>query len=281
MIELLSDPANWLAFATLVALELVLGIDNIVFISILVDKLPEASRNFARRLGLFLAMFMRIALLFILSWVIGLTAPLFTIPIMGNEISGRDLILILGGLFLIWKSTKEIHEALEGGHHKDGSAVRATFSAVLVQIILIDIVFSLDSIITAVGMVDEIEIMIAAVVVSVALMMVASAPISRFVSAHPTVKMLALAFLFAIGLVLVADGLHHHVPKGSVYSAMAFSLVVEMLNLRLRRTREPVQLHARYTPGVQVPEAPAQSRPQPAPTSSGGGGGGRRRRRRR
>jgi predicted tellurium resistance membrane protein TerC len=280
MIELLSDPTAWLAFTTLVALELVLGIDNIVFISILVDKLPEERRNFTRRLGLFLAMFMRIALLFILSWVIGLTQPIFTIPIMGNEISGRDLILILGGLFLIWKSTKEIHEALEGGHHEDGSPVRATFAAILFQIIVIDLVFSLDSIITAVGMVEEIEIMIAAVVVSVALMMVASGPISRFVSAHPTVKMLALAFLFAIGLVLVADGLHHHVPKGYVYSAMAFSLVVEMLNLRLRRKTTPVQLHARYTPGVQVPEAPPQSRPQPAPTSSGGGGGGRRRRRR-
>jgi predicted tellurium resistance membrane protein TerC len=279
MIELLSDPANWLAFATLVALELVLGIDNIVFISILVDKLPEAQRNFTRRLGLFLAMFMRIALLFILSWVIGLKEPLFSIPLMGNEVSGRDLILILGGLFLLWKSTREIHESLEGGHHEEGSAVRATFSAIVVQIILIDIVFSLDSIITAVGMVEQIEIMIAAVVVSVALMMVASGPISRFVSAHPTVKMLALAFLFAIGLVLVADGLGHHLPKGYVYSAMAFSLVVEMLNLRLRRKTQPVHLHSRYTPGVQVPEAAPQSRPQPAPAPSARSGRRRGRRR--
>jgi predicted tellurium resistance membrane protein TerC len=253
MIELLVDPAAWVAFLTLVALELVLGIDNIVFISILVDKLPRRRRDFARRLGLFLAMFMRIALLFFLTWVIGLTEPIFTV--LGNEISGRDLILIAGGLFLLWKSTLEIHEALEGGHEKEASAVRATFAAIIGQIIVLDIVFSLDSIITAVGMVDEIAIMIAAVVVSVILMMVFSGPISRFVSTHPTVKMLALAFLFAIGLVLVADGLDHHVPKGYVYSAMAFSLVVEMLNIRVRkRAAQPVRLRARY-----VREEPARN----------------------
>jgi len=246
MIELIADPAAWLAFLTLVALELVLGIDNIVFISILVDKLPRTQRDLARRIGLFLAMFMRIALLFVLSWVIGLTAPMFAV--LGNEISGRDLILIAGGLFLLWKSTREIHEALEGGQEKDASAVRATFSAIIAQIIVLDIVFSLDSIITAVGMVDEIAIMVAAVVVSVALMMAFAGPISRFVSAHPTVKMLALAFLFAIGLVLVADGFDHHVPKGYVYSAMAFSLVVEMLNIRVRRrSARPVRLRARFT----------------------------------
>jgi predicted tellurium resistance membrane protein TerC len=244
MIELLADPANWVAFFTLVALELVLGIDNIIFISILIDKLPRAKRDLARRIGLFLAMFMRIALLFFLTWVIGLTAPLFTI--VGNEISGRDLILIAGGLFLLWKSTKEIHEALEGGHESRTSAARTTFSSILVQIILLDIVFSLDSIITAVGMVDEIEIMVAAVVVSVGLMMLFSGAISRFVSAHPTIKMLALAFLFAIGLVLVADGFDHHVPKGYVYSAMAFSIVVELLNIRVRKKSKPVQLHERY-----------------------------------
>jgi predicted tellurium resistance membrane protein TerC len=245
MVELLVDPAAWIAFLTLVALELVLGIDNIVFISILVDKLPRRQRDFARRLGLFLAMFMRIALLFFLSWVIGLTAPIFTV--FGNEISGRDLILIAGGLFLLGKSTLEIHDALEGGHGKEASAARATFTAIIGQVIVLDIVFSLDSIITAVGMVDEIAIMVAAVVVSVALMMVFSGPISRFVSTHPTVKMLALAFLFAIGLVLVADGLDHHVPKGYVYSAMAFSLVVEMLNIRVRRrAAQPVRLRTRY-----------------------------------
>jgi predicted tellurium resistance membrane protein TerC len=244
MIELLTDPAAWVAFFTLVALELVLGIDNIVFISILVDKLPRARRDFARRIGLFLAMFMRIALLFVLSWVIGLTEPIFTI---GNEISGRDLILIAGGLFLLWKSTKEIHESLEGGHESDVRKVGASFSAIILQIIIIDMVFSLDSIITAVGLVEEIEIMIAAVVASVALMMVASGPISRFVSAHPTVKMLALAFLFAIGLVLVADGFDHHVPRGYVYSAMAFSIVVELLNIRMRKKTVPVHLHERYS----------------------------------
>ncbi len=245
MIELLVDPAAWVAFLTLVALELVLGIDNIVFISILVDKLPQARRDLARRIGLFLAMFMRIALLFFLTWVIGLTAPLFSI--LGNEISGRDMILIAGGLFLLWKSTVEIHEALEGGDGRHAGGAKATFGAILAQIIMLDIVFSLDSIITAVGMVDEIEIMVAAVVVSVALMMVFSGPISRFVSAHPTVKMLALAFLFAIGLVLVADGFDHHVPKGYVYSAMAFSIAVEFLNMRVRRKApKPVHLHGRY-----------------------------------
>jgi predicted tellurium resistance membrane protein TerC len=246
MIELLMDPAAWLAFLTLVALELVLGIDNIVFISILVDKLPQVRRDLTRRIGLFLAMFMRIALLFFLSWVIGLTAPLFSVQ--GNEISGRDLILIAGGLFLLWKSTREIHEALEGGHERQTKGAQATFWGILAQIIVLDMVFSLDSIITAVGMVDEIEIMISAVVVSVALMLLFSGPISRFVSAHPTVKMLALAFLFAIGLVLVADGFDHHVPKGYVYSAMAFSLVVEMLNIRVRRrAAQPVHLHQRYS----------------------------------
>ncbi|MGH8246406.1 MAG: TerC family protein [Gammaproteobacteria bacterium] len=210
------------------------------------DKLPRVQRDLARRIGLFLAMFVRIALLFFLSWVIGLTEPIFAV--LGNEISGRDLILISGGLFLLWKSTREIHEALEGGHERGASAVGATFSAIIVQVIVLDIVFSLDSIITAVGMVDEIAIMVAAVVVSVALMLAFSGPISRFVSSHPTVKMLALAFLFAIGLVLVADGFDHHVPKGYVYSAMAFSLVVEMLNIRVRRrAAQPIRLHARYT----------------------------------
>jgi predicted tellurium resistance membrane protein TerC len=241
---LLSDPQAWIAFLTLTALELVLGIDNVIFISILVDKLPQARQALARTLGLFLAMFMRIGLLFLLSWMVGLTATLFTV--LRQEISGRDLILIAGGLFLIWKSTKEIHQALEGEEGEASSAVRATFAAVLIQIILIDIVFSLDSIITAVGMVDEIEIMIAAVIVSVALMMSFSGAIGRFVSSRPTIKMLALAFLFMIGLVLVADGFDHHVPKGYVYFAMAFSVLVEMLNLRIRRKAAPVELHRSY-----------------------------------
>ncbi len=232
--ELLTDPQMWIAFATLTALELVLGIDNIVFISILVDRLPPERREVARRIGLGLAMFMRIALLLTLAWIIGLTAPLFTV--LAQEISGRDLILIAGGLFLLWKATGEIHELLEGhgGHERPGAA-RATFGAIIGQIIVIDLVFSLDSIITAVGMVDEVRVMIAAVVASVALMMLFAAPIGRFVSRHPTVKMLALAFLIMIGMALVADGLAFHVPKGYLYFAMAFSVGVEMLNLRLRR----------------------------------------------
>lgn len=246
MIELLTDPQAWVAFLTLVALELVLGIDNVIFISILVDKLPPARRALARRLGLFLAMFMRVALLFLLSWIVGLTAPLFSV--LTEEISGRDIILIAGGLFLIYKSTKEVHQLLEGEEGEASSAVRATFASVLVQIILIDIVFSLDSIITAVGMVDNVTIMVAAVVVSVALMMAFAGAIGNFVSVHPTVKMLALSFLFVIGIVLMADGFGHHVPKGYIYFAMAFSVGVEMLNLRLRRARKskPVKLHEPY-----------------------------------
>jgi predicted tellurium resistance membrane protein TerC len=249
MLELLSDPQVWVAFATLTALELVLGIDNIIFISILVDKLPVERREFARRLGLFMAMFMRLGLLLILAWIVGMNAPLFTVPIVNAEISGRDLVLILGGLFLLWKSVTEIHESLEGAEGKTASAVKATFAAVIVQIMLIDIVFSLDSIITAVGMVEQIEVMIAAVIVSVALMMMFAGPIGRFVSAHPTIKMLALSFLVVVGVVLIAEGFGHHVPKGYVYSAMAFSVVVEMLNIRMRkRAAKPVELHSAYEP---------------------------------
>ncbi|TMH14181.1 MAG: TerC family protein [Betaproteobacteria bacterium] len=244
--ELLSDPHAWIAFLTLTALELVLGIDNVIFISILVDKLPEARRELARRIGLALAMFMRIGLLFVLVWISGLTEPLFTV--LRQEISGRDLILIAGGLFLLWKSTKEIHQLLEGEKGAASAAVGATFSGVILQIMIIDIVFSFDSIITAVGMVDRIEVMIAAVIVSVLLMMAFAGGIGRFVSAHPTVKMLALAFLFVIGVVLIADGFDHHVPKGYVYFAMAFSVCVEMLNLRMRkRAAGPVELRDRYS----------------------------------
>ena len=233
MLELLTDPQAWIAFLTLTALELVLGIDNIVFISILVDRLPPERREFTRRLGLGLAMFMRIALLLTLAWLVGLTAPLFTV--LGEEISGRDLILIAGGVFLIWKATSEIHGMIEGDDHGKERRAAATFAGILAQIAVIDLVFSLDSIITAVGMVDELPVMIAAVVTAVLLMMVAAGSIGRFVSRHPTVKTLALSFLIMVGMALVADGLDFHVPKGYIYFAMAFSVGVEMLNLRMRR----------------------------------------------
>ena len=247
IITLLSDPQIWIAFATLTMLELVLGIDNIIFISILVDKLPKAQQELARKIGLFMAMFMRIGLLFVLSWIVGLTEPFFTA--FGKAISGRDLILILGGLFLIWKSTGEIHQSLEGEEAHVSSAVKATFGAVIVQIMIIDMVFSLDSIITAVGMVDELAVMIAAVIVSVGLMMLFASAIGRFVSNHPTIKMLALAFLVVVGVVLVAEGFGHKVPKGYVYFAMAFSLGVEMLNIWMRkRSAKPVHLHDAYRP---------------------------------
>lgn len=241
MIELLSDPQTWLAFATLTALELVLGIDNIIFISILVEKLPPHQKELARRVGLFAAMFMRIGLLLMLAWIVGLTAPFFSL--MGQDFSGRDLVLLFGGLFLLWKSVGEIHQTLEGSEEHENNIVKASFAAIIVQIMLIDIVFSLDSIITAVGMVDHVSVMIAAVVASVGLMMLFAGAIGRFVAAHPTIKMLALAFLVVIGVVLVAEGFGHHVPKGYIYSAMAFSVGVEMLNLRLRkRSSRPVDI---------------------------------------
>ncbi|HEX7863841.1 MAG TPA: TerC family protein [Variovorax sp.] len=248
MLELLTDPQVWIAFATLTALELVLGIDNIIFISILVDKLPLAQREFARRIGLFMAMFMRIGLLLVLAWIVGLVAPLFSV--FSQEISGRDLILILGGLFLIWKSTSEVHQSLEGEHEQKQSAAKATFASVILQIMIIDLVFSLDSIITAVGMVDDVRVMIAAVIASVLLMMLFAGPIGRFVSNHPTIKMLALSFLVVVGVVLVAEGFDHHVPKGYVYFAMAFSLTVEMLNIRMRKkSAKPVVLNPPHIPG--------------------------------
>ena len=250
MLELLTNPQAWIAFATLTALELVLGIDNIIFISILVDKLPKEKRELARRIGLFMAMFMRIGLLLVLAWIVGLVAPLFTV--FGQDISGRDLILILGGLFLIWKSTTEIHQSLEGDEDSHATkAVKATFAAVILQIMVIDLVFSLDSIITAVGMVDDVRIMIAAVVGSVALMMLFAGPIGRFVSDHPTIKMLALAFLVVVGVVLVAEGFGQHVPKGYVYFGMAFSLGVEMLNIRGRKkSAKTVELHPARMPSI-------------------------------
>jgi len=243
--ELLADPQTWIAFATLTALELVLGIDNIIFISILVDKLPPAARDRARRIGLFMAMFMRVGLLLVLAWVIGLTAPLFAL--FGHEISGRDVILIAGGLFLLWKSVKEIHQLLEGEEGAASAGVRASFGAVVLQIMVVDLVFSLDSIITAVGMVKQVEVMIAAVIVSVALMMLFAGAIGRFVSAHPTIKMLALTFLVVVGVVLIAAGFDHEVPKGYVYFAMAFAVGVELLNIRMRkRAARPVHLHEAY-----------------------------------
>ena len=254
MMDLLTSPEAWIAFATLTALELVLGIDNIIFISILVDKLPKAQQEMARRVGLFMAMFMRIGLLLVLAWIVGLVEPLFTV--LGQAISGRDLILILGGLFLVWKSTTEIHGSMEGEEGHAASAVKATLAAVLLQIMVIDLVFSLDSIITAVGMVDDVRVMIAAVISSVALMMVFAGPIGRFVSAHPTIKVLALSFLVVVGVVLIAEGFDHHVPKGYVYFAMAFSLGVEMLNIRMRkRSAKTVHLHSPY-------EAPADASTQ-------------------
>ena len=245
--ELLANPEIWIAFLTLTALELVLGIDNIIFISILCDRLPPETREKARRLGLAMAMGMRIGLLFLISWIVGLTAPLFTLA--GVEISGRDLILIGGGLFLLWKSTTEIHHLLEGEDGETEVKGEVTFAGVIAQIALIDMVFSLDSIITAVGMVDEIAVMIAAVIVSVGLMMMFARQIGDFVSNHPSIKMLALSFLVVVGLVLIVNGFDHNVPKGYIYFGMAFSLCVELLNIRARKKRSaeaPVQLHSRY-----------------------------------
>jgi predicted tellurium resistance membrane protein TerC len=241
----ISGAEGWVALLTLTVLEIVLGIDNIVFISILAGKLREDQRDRARKVGLSLAMFIRIALLFSITWVMGLTQPLF--DVLRQEISGRDLILVFGGLFLIGKATFEIHDKLEG-HAEHGKArVAATFSAVIVQILLLDIVFSLDSVITAVGMANDISIMVLAVVIAVGVMLVSAGPISAFVERHPTVKMLALSFLLLIGVSLIAEGFDQHVSKGYIYFAMGFSVFVEMINLRVRAKSEPVQLHQSYT----------------------------------
>ncbi|GGS75432.1 membrane protein [Planobispora rosea] len=248
-----TDPQIWIGFFTLVGLEIVLGIDNVIFISILAGKLPPEQRDKARRLGLAAALISRLALLLALSWVVQLTNPLF--EVLGQEISGRDLILILGGLFLLGKSVFEMHDSLEGKSGHASGKVAASFTAVIIQIMILDIVFSLDSVITAVGMVDEIGVMIAAVIVSVVVMLVASGPISRFVEKHPSIKMLALSFLVLIGVVLLAEGFDQHIPKGYIYFAMAFSLVVELLNIRARTKAgraEPVELHHRYDGGERT-----------------------------
>ncbi len=269
----LLSPDVLIAFFTLLALEIVLGIDNVIFISILADKLPANRQAFARRLGLAIALVTRVLLLLSLSWVIGLTAPLFTI--LGQEISGRDLILILGGLFLLGKSTYEIHDKLEGEEGHKSAGVKATLGSVLVQIVLLDIVFSLDSVITAVGMVDQVSIMIAAVVVAVGVMMVSAEAVSGFVNRHPTVKMLALSFLLLIGFTLLLEGFDQHISKGYIYFAMGFAVFVEFLNLRTRRrrrrieaqqseTQRPVKLHQRYAEGTEEATDRATGRARPS-----------------
>ena len=243
--EWLSDPSAWIALLTLTALEIVLGIDNIVFISILAGKLPERQRDKARRLGLAAAMVARILLLLSITWIMRLTNPLF--EVFGQEISGRDLILIGGGLFLIAKATHEIHDKLEGEEGEKARKIPPTFSSVIIQIMLLDIVFSLDSVITAVGMAEDVSIMIIAVVIAVGIMMLSAKGIGTFVERHPTVKMLALSFLLLIGVTLIAEGLGQHISKGYIYFAMGFSVFVEVLNLRLKKVSRPVHLHDAYT----------------------------------
>ncbi len=235
---------GWIALGTLTVLEIVLGIDNIVFISILAGKLRQEDRARARRVGLSLAMIIRILLLLSITWVMGLTAPLFAV--LGYEISGRDVILLVGGLFLIGKSTLEIHEKLEGVEGHGSARVAKSFASVIIQILLLDIVFSLDSVITAVGMAEDVAVMILAVIIAVGVMLVSSGAISEFVDRHPTVKILALSFLLLIGVSLIGEGLDQHIPKGYIYFAMAFSVFVEMINLRIRAKVDPVQLHQAY-----------------------------------
>ncbi|MEU6021415.1 TerC family protein [Micromonospora sp. NPDC047134] len=262
--EFLTSPELWIAFATLLLLEIVLGIDNVVFISILSGRLPEHQQARARTIGISLALITRLLLLASLSWIIGLTAPLFTV--LGQEISGRDLILLLGGLFLVGKATYEIHEHLEGSDHGKSKKKAVSFASVIAQILVLDIVFSLDSVITAVGMVDELAIMIAAVVIAMIIMLVSAAAVSNFVNQHPTVKMLALSFLLIIGASLIAESLDQHIPKGYVYGPIAFSIFVEFLNLRVRARQrreqevKPVQLHPTY-----VKNSPARPDPDPEP----------------
>ena len=243
----ITNPEIWISLLTLTALEIVLGIDNIIFISILAGKLPAGEQVKARQLGLMLALITRILLLLSLSWIMGLTKPLFTLPWLGDEVTGRSLVLLLGGLFLIWKSVKEVHEKLDAadGHLTAGRS-RVSFAGVIVQILLLDIVFSLDSVITAVGMADHIGVMVAAVVIAMGVMLKFAGSISDFVNRHPTLKMLALSFLILIGVMLVGEGLGRHIPKGYIYFSMAFAFVVELLNLRVRAKQKPVELHQPY-----------------------------------
>ena len=245
LIALFSDPETWIALLTLTVLEIVLGIDNVIFISILVTRLPADQRDRARQVGLGLAMGMRIALLLTITWIIGLTEPAFTIA--GHAFSWRDLILISGGLFLLWKATTEIHESLEGEEaHQARTSGTARFGAVIAQIVALDIVFSLDSVLTAVGLVDEVAIMIAAVVIAVGVMLIASGPLSRFVHEHPSVKILALSFLLLIGVTLIADGFGFHIDKAYIYAAMGFSVFVEALNLRRRQKQAAIELRPTF-----------------------------------
>jgi len=245
--EWLTQPETWIALITLIVLELVLGVDNIIFISILAGKLPQDQQKSARSTGIALAVVTRILLLLSLRWIISLDEPFVTLPLLNIGISGHDLILIAGGLFLLWKSTHEIHQKLEGVEGEASARVAGSFWSVIIQIMLLDIVFSLDSVITAVGMVDELLIMIAAVVIAAVVMVFTAGPISKFVEDHPTIKMLALSFLLMIGFTLIVEGLHQHIPKGYIYFAMAFSIGVELLNLRLRkRTIQPVNLREAY-----------------------------------
>ncbi len=243
----IAQPESWIALVTLIALELVLGVDNIVFISILAGKLPQSDQSRARTTGIMLAVITRVLLLLSLSWVISLEDALFTLPYFNIGISGKDTILLGGGLFLLWKSTHEIHEKLEGKEGEASAKVAATFASVIIQIMLLDVVFSLDSVITAVGMVDHIAIMVIAVIIAAGVMIFVAGPIGEFVERHPTIKILALSFLLLIGFTLVVEGLHQHIPKGYVYFAMGFSVMVEMINLRVRDSHvKPVNLHDAY-----------------------------------
>lgn len=248
----ISDPETWIALVTLVALELVLGVDNVIFISILSGKLPPKDQPRARTTGIMLAVVTRILLLTFLYVIIGLTEPLFTIPVVNVEITGKSLVLLAGGLFLLWKSTREIHDKLEGEQGHASARVAATFASVIVQIMLLDIVFSLDSVITAVGMVKHIEIMVMAVILAAIVMIFVAGPVSNFVERHPTVKMLALSFLLLIGFTLVVEAFHIEIPKGYIYFAMAFSVFVEILNLRVRAKAEPVNLREAYVPDTKL-----------------------------
>lgn len=258
--EWLLQPQTWIAFLTLVVLELVLGVDNIIFISILAGKLPVADQSRARTTGILLAVITRLMLLFSLSWIINLKDPI--ISVMGYTLSERDIVLLAGGIFLIWKATREIHEKLEGSEGHASAKVHASFWSVIVQIMLLDIVFSLDSVITAVGMVDELPIMIAAVIIAALVMIFLAAPLSNFVEGHPTIKMLALSFLLLIGFTLVVESLDVHIPKGYIYFAMGFSVMVETLNLRMRQRSEPVQLRSPYQASAPVPAMAEVSAPK-------------------